>query len=90
MHGLGVACDADVEGSATLYSGGDTRGVAFDARQVAGSDQTYVFGGFRAKNREFVDSLKTGREVTSSPFRDCLKTMEVAEKILAQALLKGA
>ena len=90
MHGLGVACDADVEGSATLYSGGDTRGVAFDARQVAGSDQTYVFGGFRAKNREFVDSLKTGREVTSSPFRDCLKTMEVAEKILARALLEGA
>jgi virulence factor len=90
MHGPGVACDADVEGSATLYSGGDTKGIAFDARQVAGSDQAYVFGGFRAKNREFIDSLKTGREVTSSPFRDCWKTMDVAEKILAQALLEGA
>ena len=64
MHGLGVACDADVEGSATLYSG-DT-GVAFDARQVAGSDQTYVFGAFQAKNREFIDSSRPGGE-TSSP-----------------------
>jgi hypothetical protein len=27
--------------------------------------------------------------VTSSPFRDCVKTMEVAEMILAQALLSG-
>jgi virulence factor len=90
MHGLGVACDADVEGTATLYSGGDTGGVTLDARQVAGSDKNYVFGGFRAKNREFIDSLKSGQETTSSPFRDCLKTMEVAEKILARALLEGA
>jgi hypothetical protein len=43
--------------------------------------------GFLAKDREFIDSLLTGRHLTSSPFRDAIKTMDVAERILAQALL---
>ena len=75
-----IAAEADVEGKGYLYADGDTKGVEYDAREVAGGDQTFIFGGFQAKNREFVDSLKTGEEVTTSPFRDCLKTMEVAEK----------
>jgi len=89
MHAPGIYTDAEVEGRARLYADGDYRGVEYDAREVAGSDHDFVFGGFQAKNREFIDSLKTGVEVTSSPFRDCVKTMEVAEKILAQALLRG-
>ncbi len=56
---------------------------------MAGSDQSHVYGGFRVKDREFIDSLSTGRDVTSSPFRDCVKTMAVAEKILTHALLRG-
>jgi hypothetical protein len=89
MHAPGIFIDADIEGKARLYADGDVGGVEYDALEVAGSDEYYVFGGFRAKNREFIDSLKHGEDVTSSPFRDCLKTMEVAEKILAQALLHG-
>ena len=89
MHAPGICADADVEGKAWLYADGDTQGAEYDTRAVAGSDELYVFGGFRAKSREFIDALKSGNDVTSSPFRDCLKTMEVAEKILAQALLRG-
>jgi virulence factor len=89
MHAPGIAVDAEVEGQAHVYADGDYQGVVYDAQQVAGSDQNFVYGGFRAKNREFIDSLKTGQEVTSSPFRDCVKTMEVAEKVLAAALLNG-
>ncbi len=89
MHAPGIAVDAEVEGEARVYADGDYHGVLYDTKQVAGSDQTFVYGGFRAKNREFIDSLKTGRDVTSSPFRDCVKTMAVAETILAQALLSG-
>lgn len=89
FHAPGIAVDAEVEGKAHLYADGDGAGVEYDTRQVAGSDQNFVYGGFQAKNREFIDSLKTGHDVTSSPFRDCVKTMEVAEKILAQALLRG-
>jgi virulence factor len=89
MHAPGISTDAEAEGKAYVYAEGNYQGVEFDTRVVAGSDQNFVYGGFRAKNREFIDSLKTGHDVTSSPFRDCIKTMEVAEKILAQALLRG-
>jgi hypothetical protein len=81
--------DADVEGKGYLYTDGNTKGEEFSAQGITGSDKTFIFGGFQAKNREFIDSLKAGEELTSSPFRDCLKTMEVAEKILAQAVLQG-
>jgi len=89
IHAPGIATDAEVEGKAHLYVEGDYHGLEYDTKTVAGSDKNFVYGGFQAKNREFIESLKTGIEVTSSPFRDCVKTMEVAEKILAQALLRG-
>lgn len=90
MHAPGICAEGDQEGKAYVFAGGDTAGVEYDASEVAGSTKRHVSGGFQAKNREFIDSLKTGREVTSSPFRDAVKTMEVAEKILAQSLLAGA
>ena len=88
MHAPGIYTDAEIEGKAVLYADGDYVGKTFDTKEVAGSDQTYVFGGFRNKNREFIDSLKHGKDVCSSPFRDTVKTMEVCEIILAQALLR--
>jgi virulence factor len=88
MHSPGAACDAEVEGKAFLYERGDYNGKCYDAKEVAGSDQLFVYGGFQAKNREFIDSILEGKEMTSSPFRDTLKTIEVAEAILAQTLLK--
>jgi predicted dehydrogenase len=89
MHAPSVYVDAEVEGTARLYADGDLDGVAYDTREVAGSEERYVYGGHRAKNREFIDSIKRGRDVTSSPFRDCVKTMDVAERILAHAALAG-
>ena len=89
MHAPSVDVDAEVEGTARLYAGGDLEGVAYDTPEVAGSDERCVYGGHRAKNREFIDSIKNGRDVTTSPFRDCVKTMDVAERILAHAVLAG-
>ena len=65
------------------------RGVEYDCFEVAGGTTKWEEFGFRDKNLEFIDSLKTGEDVTTSPFRDCIKTMEIAEKILAMALLNG-
>ena len=89
MHAPGVYTDAEVEAKAYLYSDGDYDGVEYDTKQVAGSDEFYVYAGFYAKNCEFIESLRAGKELTSSPFSDCLETMEVAETILGQALLWG-
>jgi predicted dehydrogenase len=89
MHAPGGYTDAEVEGDAILYLDGNYAGERFRTQDVAGSDEIYVFGGFRNKNREFIDSIKTGRDVCSSPFSDTVKTMEVCERILAQALTNG-
>jgi predicted dehydrogenase len=91
MHSPGATAEGDQEGMMSFHSAA-SRGSGsqeFHAHTVAGSAETFISGGFQAKNREFIESLKTGREVTSSPFRDAVKTMEVAETILAQALLAG-
>ncbi len=87
MHAPGIYADAEVEGKAHLYADGDYAGTEYDTKAVAGSGELFVYGGFRAKNREFIDSIKSGEETTSSPFRDAVKTMDVAEKILAKSLL---
>ena len=88
MHAPGVCVEAEPEGKGLLYADGDTKGIAYDTREVAGSDEFFVYGGFQAKNREFIDCLKSGRQPASN-FADALKTMEVAETILAQAMLRG-
>lgn len=88
MHAPNICVEAEHEGQGILYADGDTKGVVYNTREVAGSDQLYVFGGFQAKNREFIDCLKTGQQPGSN-FQDAVKTMEVAEKILAQSLLRG-
>lgn len=86
MHAPGICAEADLEGEGRVYADGDTTGRPYAARRVAGSDELYIYGGFQAKNREFIDAVKS-RTLPSSHFGDALKTMEVAERILAQALL---
>jgi virulence factor len=88
MHAPGICVEAEHEGKGVLYADGDTVGVEYDTREVAGGDEFFMFGGFRTKNREFIDCLRTG-EQPSSHFGDAVKTMEVAERILAQSLLRG-
>ena len=88
MHAPGICVEAEHEGKGVVYADGDTKGVWYDTREVAGSDQNFVYGGFQAKNREFIDCVKTGRQ-PASHFADAVKTMEVADKILALDLLHG-
>jgi virulence factor len=99
MHGVGISALANAEGWGT-YSGKECRGdecghlyphdqpqgIAYDARQVAGSDEFYIWGGFQAKHRDFIDCVKSGQQ-PESHFGDAVKTMEVADAILAQAHL---
>jgi virulence factor len=88
MHGPGICAEADPEGEGRLYAGGDVRGETLATRAIAGSDQLYVYGGFAAKHREFLDAVRERRQ-PSSCFADALNTMEVAERILAQSLVRA-
>ena len=64
MHAPGIAVDAEVEGAAWVYADGDYEGKRFDAKEVAGSDELFVYGGFQAKHREFIDVLRGRAERT--------------------------
>jgi virulence factor len=88
MHAPGICAEAEHEGKGRLFADGDTAGVEYETREVAGSDELYVFGGFAAKSREFLDCLRTGA-LPGSHFGDAVKTMEVAERVLAMDLLGG-
>ncbi len=88
MHAPSICVDAEVESKATIYADGVYEGKEYDCYEVAGGSTNWEAFGFREKNREFIDSLKTGTDVTSSPFRDAVKTMELAQEILAQTMLK--
>jgi len=99
MHSPGICVEAEHEGKGVLYADGDTKGVVYDTKEVAGSDKIWVYGGFQPKHREFIDCVKLARpenrdeggakKQPGSNFSDAVKTMEVAEMILAQGLLEG-
>jgi predicted dehydrogenase len=88
MHAPCISAEAELEREGVLYADGDTEGRRYDTCAVAGSEDMFVFGGFQAKHREFVDALRAGRQ-PGSCFGDAVKTMEIADKILAQGLLRG-
>lgn len=88
MHAPGICGEAELETGGKLYADGDTAGVSYSAAETAGGEDLYIRGGFRAKNRQFIDAVKAGQQPESC-FADALKTMEAAERILAQATLRG-
>lgn len=88
MHSPGIWVDAEHEGKGVLYASGDTKGVLYDTKEVAGGNEIWRYGGFLAKHREFIDGIRTKKQPGSN-FSDALKTMELAEKIIAIDTLSG-
>ena len=86
IHAPGICADVELEKEAFLYREGNYEGERYDTRIVANSNDISVFGGFQHKHREFIDSILNRKEITSSPFRDTLKTMEICQKILSQEI----
>jgi len=90
MHAPGICAEVDPEREAFLYKDGNYEGEKFDAGMVSGNaGELWRYGGFREKSEEFINSILIGKEVTSSPFSDTLKTMRVCETILARAIIEG-
>lgn len=89
IHAPGICAEVDPEGLTTIYADGDTTGMRLTSQTVAGSDDFFVFGGFQAKSREFVDAIRH-RSQPSSNFQDALRTMRIAHLILAQSTLAEA
>ncbi len=86
MHAPNICVEAEHESKGYLYADGDTVGIEYDTTKVAGSGELFAFTGVQAKCRDFIDACINNKQAESS-FSDALKTMEVAETILAQSLL---
>jgi len=86
MHSPGIYVHAEHEEKARLYAEGDVAGVEYDAKETAGSDKIHVYTGVYALVDDFIQGVKTGKK-PSACFESSVKTMEIADKILAQALL---
>ena len=84
MHAPGILVDADPEDGAMVYTENAPDGQHITTQEAASSDKPIDYKGHRAKDREFIDSIKFGKEMTSSPFRDAHKTMTIVHSILAQ------
>ena len=85
VHAPGFMAEGDLEVGASMWTA-DGR-TDLEAAEVAGSNELYRLGGFRDKSAEFIEAVRT-RRPASSDFADALKTMLVAETILAHALLR--
>ena len=87
VHGPSVCAHADLDGRGYLHNDGELEGEVYDARQVAGSTDLFVYGGFSGTIREFLHCVRSGGQ-PSTNFSDALKTHIVAEKILALDVLR--
>ena len=88
MHAPGIFVDAEHEGKGYLYAEGDVQGVEYDTKEIAKSQEFFAYTGVRAAAADFVNACLHGGQPACC-FDNAVKTMEVAEKILAQALLNG-
>lgn len=82
IHGPGIVAEGDLESGAMIWH--KDGGEQLSAAGVAQSEELFVLGGFRAKNEEFIEAVRSGRQPASN-FDDALKTMLAAEVILAQS-----
>jgi virulence factor len=87
MHSPGIYVTAEHEIKGTVFAEGDLKGVDYDSKEVAGSDKLEDYTGVSAAVADFVSGIKTGK-LPQTSFQSSVKTMEVAETILAQSLLK--
>ncbi|MCL1858570.1 MAG: Gfo/Idh/MocA family oxidoreductase [Oscillospiraceae bacterium] len=86
MHSQGIFAEAEHETRGYIYSDGNLNGIEYDAQKSAGSDKFHVYTGVLNAAKDFVDCCINGGQ-PSSCFDDAVKTMKIAEIILAQSLL---
>ncbi len=88
MHAPGIYAQIEHEVGGFVYRDGDLKGEYLDAIEVAGSDRFEKVTGVSAAIEDFLTSIRMeGRSM--SCFADAVHTMEIAETILAQAMLSG-
>jgi len=86
MHAPGIFIEAEHEKKGYLYADGSLIPEIYDVAECAGSGKGYVNSGVYRAAKDFVLACR-GEGYAMCNFSDNVKTMRVAETILAQALL---
>jgi len=86
IHAPGIFAEAEHEAKGYLYADGDVQGQVFDTKEIANSEEFYIYTGVQEAARDFADSCLNGGQPQCC-FDNTLHTMKVAETILAQSLL---
>jgi predicted dehydrogenase len=88
MHAPGIFVEAEHEQKGYAYENGSLKpAMALDAADFAGSKENYYHQGVYQAAKDFTLAALGEGVKPMANFTDELKTMEIAEKILAQALL---
>lgn len=83
FHGYGAMAFADIDGEGTVWADNKNEpALKTDANAVAGDSSMHVVQGFKAQSRAFIDAVKGKRQLHNS-FSDAVKTMQLADMILA-------
>lgn len=88
MHAPGICAEVEHEKGGRYYENGDTTGVPITSVEAARSSRFHVYTGVEALAKDFVACCRDRSRRPASGFDNALKTMEAAEVILAQALLR--
>lgn len=86
LHVPGGCAELDLEGTGRIFTDGRTEGTTTTAQEVSGSQDFYVYAGFRQKTAEFIEAVRT-RVPPPSHFGDALQTMRIAESILHRSVV---
>jgi predicted dehydrogenase len=88
MHAPGIYVEAEHEDKAYVWKDGNLTPEIYKTEEVAGSDQYFISSGVQLKARNFVDCCRS-KQLCDSAFQDAIKTVRIAEKILAQNTLEN-
>jgi len=84
MHSKGISAFVNPNDKALLYRDGSSEPEVISTFEAAGSTEFHVYYGFLSENMHFIRCVIEDREPETC-FRDAVKTMELVEKIYANA-----
>ena len=82
--------DVELEREARLYLSGDYEGKFVRTQDAAGSEEPFIYGGFRNKNREFIEFFEIRRRRLLVALPGYIEDDAGMPTILAQDLNGGA
>lgn len=80
MHAKGISAFVDGDNSAFIYRDNNELAQIINAREIAGSSETYKYYGFYSENRHFIDCIKQ-KQAPETNFADAYKTMKLVNQI---------